>query len=478
MPNKKITQLPPSATPLTGAEILPVVQSSATVQTSVNSLGSGIGYTPTGTGAVATTVQTKLRELISVKDFGAVGDGVADDTTAVTNVQAATSRAYLPPGTYSTTLAQNAIRGKFWGTGQVKDLAGNLRAPFMAAPNAPPSSTGSEGSILTAFNGDLTKCQFPVEHSITGATTAGQPTTGYLYTPEIYPHYTYLFNTSGWNQNTNSNVGRTAVCAYRTKVDNYGQGDAMAYNATAFVTGTKAGSTDFLANPAAVLFAGDLNAGADGVYLNPYETIASDSGYDVGCFGIVNNFNRTNATGAKSAVWGGYRAQNIGAASCDAMFSATGKWVTGLDFSMATLDFGASLAAVSLKAGQRIYFNNTALASGTLDANYRTTVFNNDYIHYSGSSIIIVAGNSPSLQIGPTVVISPVNFNANATFRHQGTLFGVFSATPVGQLTGWGIPTGNFVVTNFPGASATLAQCSQTIAQMIVYMKQLGFYGA
>ena len=39
-------------------------------------------YLPAGTGAVATTVQTKLRESISVKDFGAVGDGVTNDTTA------------------------------------------------------------------------------------------------------------------------------------------------------------------------------------------------------------------------------------------------------------------------------------------------------------------------------------------------------------------------------------------------------------
>jgi hypothetical protein len=69
MSNKKITQLPSSATPLTGAEILPVVQSSATVQTSVNSLGPGIGYTPAGTGAVARTVQTKLREIKSAADY-------------------------------------------------------------------------------------------------------------------------------------------------------------------------------------------------------------------------------------------------------------------------------------------------------------------------------------------------------------------------------------------------------------------------
>lgn len=108
MPNKKITQLPPSATPLTGAEILPVVQSSATVQTSVNSLGPGIGYAPAGTGAVARTVQAKLRESVSVKDFGAVGDGVTDDTAAIQaaidSLGASTGGTiYLPVGTYRTT---------------------------------------------------------------------------------------------------------------------------------------------------------------------------------------------------------------------------------------------------------------------------------------------------------------------------------------------------------------------------------------
>ena len=59
-------------------------------------------FTQLGTGAVARTWDSKLQETISVTDFGAVGDGVANDTT---NIQAALNAAegktlLIPKGIY------------------------------------------------------------------------------------------------------------------------------------------------------------------------------------------------------------------------------------------------------------------------------------------------------------------------------------------------------------------------------------------
>ena len=61
----------------------------------------GGGFTQSGTGAVQRTVENKLKDTVSVKDFGAVGNGVADDTAAI---QAAFNSGvpslFIPSGTY------------------------------------------------------------------------------------------------------------------------------------------------------------------------------------------------------------------------------------------------------------------------------------------------------------------------------------------------------------------------------------------
>lgn len=68
-----------------------------------------VGYLPSGTGAVATTVQAKLRQSVSVKDFGATGDGSTDDAAAVQLALNVAGNIYFPAGTYSIGTTLNVL---------------------------------------------------------------------------------------------------------------------------------------------------------------------------------------------------------------------------------------------------------------------------------------------------------------------------------------------------------------------------------
>jgi hypothetical protein len=89
-----------------------------------------VGFLQAGTGAVATTVQAKLRESVSVKDFGAVGDDSNDDTAeiqaAITSLSAG-GVLYFPPGTYKVSAALNLVSNltmEFAGGAKLKHASG------------------------------------------------------------------------------------------------------------------------------------------------------------------------------------------------------------------------------------------------------------------------------------------------------------------------------------------------------------------
>jgi hypothetical protein len=101
---------------------------------------SQVTYNPAGTGAVATNVQAKLRQTISVADFGAVGNGTTDDTVAFQTAATAASGKDIevPAGTYKITGNTN-VAGNFVCSGDVDipvvgstTVATNVRSGLLA----------------------------------------------------------------------------------------------------------------------------------------------------------------------------------------------------------------------------------------------------------------------------------------------------------------------------------------------------------
>jgi hypothetical protein len=91
----------------------------ASVDRLANALGNGSGFQQSGAGAVLRAFQDKARDVISVKDFGAKGDGATDDTAAVQAfvTYLCTNHIYgfVPAGTYLLSAKINFTGTYGWG---------------------------------------------------------------------------------------------------------------------------------------------------------------------------------------------------------------------------------------------------------------------------------------------------------------------------------------------------------------------------
>jgi len=138
-----------AGTPVTTANLV----STNTVQTltaaKTFAAGTVVPFTQTGTGAVARTVGAKLNEFISVKDFGAVGDGVTDDTTAIqAAIDAASGKIVVfPRGAYRINSTVNLpTAGITIDLGKSTILPySTSRGLYRAAPTATATTTWSSG---------------------------------------------------------------------------------------------------------------------------------------------------------------------------------------------------------------------------------------------------------------------------------------------------------------------------------------------
>lgn len=143
-------------------------------------IATGVG-SGTGTAELSQTVETKLRETVSVKDFGAVGDGVTNDTDAFVAASAYINligggKLIIPPGTYI--VGKQTFAGAF---GQGYSYKGNPILSFISCTL--PVYVEGYGAKLKVAAG----LKFGSFDPVTGAvyTPSGLPFTNYDYAASV-----------------------------------------------------------------------------------------------------------------------------------------------------------------------------------------------------------------------------------------------------------------------------------------------------
>jgi hypothetical protein len=111
-------------------------------------LGELLHYTPSGAGAVVRTLQSVLRQTPTVKDFGAVGDGVTNDRAAFALAEAA-GPYRIPRGTYSIGSALALTQGLEFAPGAVLTGAGPVTLAPGSVPEIQPQWFGAVGDGVT-----------------------------------------------------------------------------------------------------------------------------------------------------------------------------------------------------------------------------------------------------------------------------------------------------------------------------------------
>lgn len=110
--------------------IAPPLSSSIEIMTNETGIinagnATAISYTLTAPNAVQQTVQTKLEQYVSVKDFGAIGDGVTDDTAAIQDAIdyiGSDGTLEFPDGTYKVTATLTLSGNGVWLQGSLNSF--------------------------------------------------------------------------------------------------------------------------------------------------------------------------------------------------------------------------------------------------------------------------------------------------------------------------------------------------------------------
>lgn len=353
---------------------------------------------------IGRTLQERFADLANVYDYEAVGDGVADDRSAIS--AAATAAA-----------SQNSLVTLTKG---VYNLG----------------STLAVGVPVLLLGGELTGSQLFTAGTfgITGRQWFSRTDRGaglYTDTPTVYTVVSALAGTrhihnvaTGYQQSVASDGGgRTNIPGYYMLGTHSGYGDVTGYYASFGISkhATAGDATSWTGRNSITIAGGEGGANTDLVNLYGWECALGDNTFnDVAALGFVLNFNRKGSnTAGYTSPWLGFRVQGpLSTQAMDAAFQACNSWKVGLDFTGAT--FVTNQAAIALKVSQRIYFNADATAATTSwFAGDGGTSLGTTYLHYNSNALQAVVGGVAALQVfSSTVAMTvPLFFTGNNQIR-------------------------------------------------------------
>lgn len=179
---------------------------------------SRVGFRAAGS-SVTRTVQDKLRDVVSVKDFGALGDGATDDTaaflSAIASVKVTGAALHLPAGTYriSSTLAA----GRIFSNQQLRifgDGSDLTKLQATASLTGPVLEVGAES--VAGYSGSVWLQDFAISGAGIGVTARGLRLWGV-----VHADFTRLFATGcdvGFENRGGIDVDFEGCFAYRNAV--------------------------------------------------------------------------------------------------------------------------------------------------------------------------------------------------------------------------------------------------------------------
>lgn len=499
-----------------------------------DNLANNINFVPAGAGASSRTVQAKLRDTISIKDFGAVGDGIADDTTAinlaiasVSSLNAATI--FFPAGVYKITGSINITRGQITlkgdGSGATvlrvaADATNAIKVQNPVAPGTLSNIAITDIQLDVAGGVSTTSGSGIYLENVISATISNVILGGHCSSIEVKGCFNVLIDNAVVSYGFPSAGGRVGI--YVTKASApYGN----TVSANIFINGVTAtgggNAADSVAPGAAYGLYVDCVDGLwvdnsyfgyfdqASVYCNligammsglKFSNVWLDNGRNYGLWmngssGTpgASEFNGLRMVGGTNCVFNAYitggwgNVHFVGGHAEQANDHCVAVTATGSDITFTGFDVDAPATRTN-KSG--MFFNgpsNIRVIGCSIDGGAVGSTLYGVYINGGTGHIVssnmfkncAIAGYIDGSADYWTAIGNVDGTNTNTfpvTNNSTGTRF--FLANLGRQSTGYGTPTGAAKIANFPGATATLTQCSNMIAQIVSELKERGIFSA